>query len=711
MQCCISVFFFCFIITGSFSEEKVFAQIDGYLPACRGCLRYGKGALVIYGTMHLPSVQQLEGNEKSFVFELCNPELNSHKHCRNPLDWYQLCSFRSVIYTGCSGETNVTVRCACSKTSPMRFYARISRVLFQSDIGQHYMARIRFGDARSNDSVPDRAVLKIKDVIDQGHMIVVKDFHPPPQVDDPAIADDDGVIHSIDGYHPMCIACMTLGESGLSFYGTMALPSMDLLQFRFRMFAIEGCTYAQERANKCEWKLIHFFRKEFYTHTCTRTGYIIYTSCYCQGDELKSFVCTIPKDLLQANDTRLSLIRIRFGLIEDETIHSHDLNVSEIIRRGHITVPSGFNHQPYSNGVAKVKPTVSDGMVSHIDGYYPRCPYCMIYGLDTPLIYGTIHMTDQDFLRDHDKGFHVETCMPGDSQGCDQWSKGWTKLCSFRNEFSTGCMMPMKTTKPHCYCINTMPKRFYAKLPLHLFQQENGKTLQVRVRFGKTTDVLSSTITARSLLKMEDLIKRGHLVDVATLVPKSGVLKLPKDNSIQGVIATVDGYLPACPGCVEFVVYGSLYMRNTEMLDDNDKHFYLQMCRAENCETDTITWITLCKFREEFISGCASMKHISEECWCEDFKPKRFYFKPKASFFHGSSWKENGQKAIFRIHFGTEKEILPIRDTSLLETADFLDRDHLVYFKDNGMKETSSNKNMVHVSGTFNFWTLYTLRI
>lgn len=80
----------------------------------------------------------------------------------------------------------------------------------------------------------------------------------------------------------------------------------------------------------------------------------------------------------------------------------------------------------------------------------------------------------------------------------------------------------------------------------------------------------------------------------------------------------------------------------------------------------------LCKFRDELYSSCASLRHKSQECWCEDFKPKRFYFKSKESFFSGPSGEGKGRKTIFRIHFGVEGEILPITDTSILKTADFL---------------------------------------
>ncbi|XP_059140443.1 uncharacterized protein LOC131928424 [Physella acuta] len=99
----------------------------------------------------------------------------------------------------------------------------------------------------------------------------------------------------------------------------------------------------------------------------------------------------------------------------------------------------------------------------------------------------------------------------------------------------------------------------------------------------------------------------------------------------NGLVATLDGYLPRCPGCVVFgrdplYVYGTMYVPNNKLSLMNRGIFYLEVCGwNEDCQNYQKQHNKYCSFQKHFVTSCEREKSTSTNCYCHDFEPKRWY--------------------------------------------------------------------------------------
>ncbi|XP_059145989.1 uncharacterized protein LOC131933213 [Physella acuta] len=161
----------------------------------------------------------------------------------------------------------------------------------------------------------------------------------------------------------------------------------------------------------------------------------------------------------------------------------------------------------------------------------------------------------------------------------------------------------------------------------------------------------------------------------------------------NGINATIDGYLPRCPGCVVFgrdplIVYGKFHLpRDKWHLLTRDRTrpepiFLVSLCDY-GCENyaDRDLWYQFCRFGKNVFTpnGCKLMdtrpKFSMEDCYCEDTEPMLWFAVIKPSYF-----KETNMviSAVWNGEYRERPRFFPHRSYNTIYLRDLFARGHIV---------------------------------
>ncbi|XP_059145958.1 uncharacterized protein LOC131933184 [Physella acuta] len=153
----------------------------------------------------------------------------------------------------------------------------------------------------------------------------------------------------------------------------------------------------------------------------------------------------------------------------------------------------------------------------------------------------------------------------------------------------------------------------------------------------------------------------------------------------NGIVATIDGYIPRCPGCVVFgqdplIVYGSMHLPQDKLHLLENAYFLTDICAFDmDCSDHIYASMPYCLFNTVFLHGCASeVRQWMHECYCDDAEPKRWYAWLDPIMF---------EKSDMVIRFLFEADALngffehrpPYVENSTLFMQDLINRGHVVF--------------------------------
>ncbi|XP_059179204.1 uncharacterized protein LOC131958281 isoform X2 [Physella acuta] len=168
--------------------------------------------------------------------------------------------------------------------------------------------------------------------------------------------------------------------------------------------------------------------------------------------------------------------------------------------------------------VASDKFLEENGIIATLDGYYPKCPGCVLFHKEHLLVYGKFHVpNDKLHLIGGFNGLYVEICW-GDikNEPCSDPKTSWYPYCEFSEALFKECNATNIRTKSKdlCYCEDSRPKRWNALLLNSLFTLED-----MAVRFTFHYRGIWEPVTNKATLNITDLIKLGHIVHNRVLSP------------------------------------------------------------------------------------------------------------------------------------------------------------------------------------------------
>ncbi|XP_059176288.1 uncharacterized protein LOC131955970 [Physella acuta] len=193
------------------------------------------------------------------------------------------------------------------------------------------------------------------------------------------------------------------------------------------------------------------------------------------------------------------------------------------------------------------------------------------------------------------------------------------------------------------------------------------------------------------------LIVTGLPHDVTSLIS-------PEFQDRNGIIASIDGYIPRCPGCVVFgkddlLVYGSMHVPQDKMHLMDNAYFITEVCGFDmDCSEYEYPWMSWCFFHPEFTKGCDSVKRTYEhECYCQDAEPKRWY-----AYLHGVLFERTDMTIRFFFEPDAENGIWeyrpPLIANSTLKIQDLIDRGHIVFDRKVSDARRSTNRSTCRTS-------------
>ncbi|XP_059152824.1 uncharacterized protein LOC131938700 isoform X2 [Physella acuta] len=153
----------------------------------------------------------------------------------------------------------------------------------------------------------------------------------------------------------------------------------------------------------------------------------------------------------------------------------------------------------------------------------------------------------------------------------------------------------------------------------------------------------------------------------------------------NGMIATIDGYVPRCPGCVLFktddlLIYGTMHVPKERLYLLNTGRFYVERCgypEDDKCSEYKRDWY-LCAYFDEFSRGCnATRRKYNQDCWCDDSTPKRWYALIRSHWF-------KREDTAFRFVFDpapridTHADRAPFERNNSLFIPELIERGHIV---------------------------------
>ncbi|XP_059145988.1 uncharacterized protein LOC131933211 [Physella acuta] len=161
----------------------------------------------------------------------------------------------------------------------------------------------------------------------------------------------------------------------------------------------------------------------------------------------------------------------------------------------------------------------------------------------------------------------------------------------------------------------------------------------------------------------------------------------------NGINATIDGYLPRCPGCVVFgrdplIVYGKFHLPKDMwhiMTQDppplqTEPIFFVLFCDS-GCEDyeNRSKWSGYCRFGKPFFrqDGCklseTEPKFSMADCYCDDTEPMLWFAVIQPNYF-------NKTNMVIRVVWDEEigSRWFPLQTYNTIYLKDIFDRGHIV---------------------------------
>ncbi|XP_059158403.1 uncharacterized protein LOC131942514 isoform X2 [Physella acuta] len=186
----------------------------------------------------------------------------------------------------------------------------------------------------------------------------------------------------------------------------------------------------------------------------------------------------------------------------------------------------------------------------------------------------------------------------------------------------------------------------------------------------------------------------------------------------NGIIATIDGYRPNCPGCIRFgiddlYVYGRMHVPKEKLYLMDKGRFYLEICgmkRDGPCSVYKSDWMTFCSFKLQLKVGCENRlmsKYIP--CWCNNTIPMQWLAQITHPFFER---KDMALRFIFdpAPNPNTFADRAPFEKNNTLFIPDLMERGHIVNVTYSSSRSTSKSRSMspethrIHTITSFHYF-------
>ncbi|XP_059158413.1 uncharacterized protein LOC131942523 [Physella acuta] len=156
--------------------------------------------------------------------------------------------------------------------------------------------------------------------------------------------------------------------------------------------------------------------------------------------------------------------------------------------------------------------------------------------------------------------------------------------------------------------------------------------------------------------------------------------------SKNGIIATIDGYRPSCPGCIRFgiddlYVYGRMHVPKEKLYLMDKGRFYFEFCGSRfdgPCTNYKSEWNIYCSYKQELKVGCdKNIMPPHRPCWCNDTTPKQWLVRIKYNFFERD---DMAVRFIFdpEPNMETHADRAPFEKNNTIYIPDLIARGHIV---------------------------------